>query len=227
MTIHLDFDPRFRHFEIEVNRHWEKALRIKGSLLILLTVSLGTALAMTAREKEDAPGEVVGPVTKNARTQGASGSAEQEPSAMRFDLASIKRPIPKKVRNSSLFESRSWYTPPPAPVVPVQTYVPPPEPTAPSLPFTFIGRMVDGKVTILFLSKGDNRYTVKEKDVLDETYRVDKISESEAMLTHLPTDTQQTLSFNTTAAANSLINASEFKAAMHPEFLPPQPVPNN
>lgn len=87
--------------------------------------------------------------------------------------------------------------------------------------------MLDGKEVTVFLSKGDHRYTVKEQDVMDVTYRVDKISESEAVLTYLPTDTQQTLSFNTTAAANSLISASELKATMHPGILSPQPDPNN
>lgn len=202
-------------------------MRIKGSLLILLTVSLGTALAMSAKEKEESSDDVVGAVTKDARARGASGTAEQQPSETHFDLAAIKRPIPKSVRTTGLFDSKSWYVAPPAPVIPVPAYVPPPQPTAPTLPFTFIGRMLDGNEVTVFLSRGDRRYTVKEKDVLDDTYRVEKITEGEAVLTYLPTNTQQTLSFNTTAAANSLISASELKAVMHPNMAAQQSDPNN
>lgn len=201
-------------------------MRIKGSLLILLTVFLGTALAMTAKVKEGVPGDVVGAVTKDTRTRGASGSAERQPTEMHFDLSTIKRPIPRKVHTTGLFESKSWYVPPPAPKVTAPVYVPPPQPTAPTLPFTFIGRMLDGTEITVFLSKGDRRYTVKEKDVLDDTYRVDKITEGEAVLTYLPLNTQQTLSFNSTASTNSLISASELKAAMHSDISSQQPNPN-
>lgn len=202
-------------------------MRIKGSLLILLTVSLGTALAMSVKDKEDTTGGVVGAVTKEARTGRATGSVAQQSSEMHFDLSAIKRPIPKSVRTTGLFDSKTWYVAPPAPVIPVPAYVPPPQPTAPTLPFTFIGRMLDGNEVTVFLSRGDRRYTVKEKDVLDDTYRVEKITEGEAVLTHLPTNTQQTLSFNTTAAANSLISASELKAVMHPDMTAQQPDSND
>lgn len=198
------------------------ALRIKGSLLILLTVCLGTAWAMTAKEQEDASGDVVGAVTKDARTPGVSSGSEQT-AEMHFDLAAIKRPVPKAVRTTRLFDSKSWYTPPPAP--PVPAYVPPLQPTAPSLPFTFIGRMIDGNVVTLFLSRNDRQYTVKEKDVLDASYRVDKIGESDAVLTYLPTNTQQTLPFNSTLAGNSLISASDLKVAMPPVITPQQSYP--
>jgi hypothetical protein len=182
---------------------------------------------MNAKDQEDASSNVVGAVTKDARTRGSSESIEQQSSETHFDLSAIKRPIPKGVRTTGLFESKSWYVPPPAPVLPVQAYVPPPQPTAPALPFTFTGRMLDGKEVTVFLSKGDQHYTVKEKDVLDDTYRVDKIGEGEAVLTHLPTSTQQTLPFNTTPAANALISTSELKAAMHGNITALQPKPND
>ncbi len=202
-------------------------MRIKGSLLILLTVFLGTALAMTSKEQEDASG-VVGAVTKDARKHGVSGNADQQPSEVHFDLSAIKRPIPKSFPSTGLFESRSWYAPPPPPKVTAQANVLPPQPAAPTLPFTFIGRMLDGKEVTLFLTKNDNHYSVKEKDVLDDTYRIDKIGESEAVLTYLPTNTQQTLSFNTTAATNALISASDLKTVMLPNTSSPkQPDPND
>lgn len=192
---------------------WARQLRIKGTLLILLTVSLWTAWAVAFREQEDAPGDVVGAVTKEDRAQSVSGGVAQ-PTEMHFDLAAIKRPMPKSVRASGLFESKSWYVPPVVQTASVPAYTPPPQPVAPSLPFTFIGRMVDRGEVTLFLSRNDRQYTVKEKDVLEDTYRIDKIGEGEALLTYLPTNTQQTMSFNTTPATNALISASELKAAM-------------
>ncbi|MFZ2160914.1 MAG: hypothetical protein WAW02_01735 [Sideroxyarcus sp.] len=201
-------------------------MRIKGSLLILLIISLGTSLAMSAKEQEDVSGDVVGAVIKDAGKHSVSGSVEQV-SEMHFDLSTIKRPIPKNVRTTGLFESRSWYLPPPLPKVTAPVYVPPPQPTAPTLPFSFIGRMLDGKEITVFLSRNDRHYTVKVNDVLDDTYRVDKISEGEAVLTHLPTNIQQTLSFNTTSAANALISASVLKAAMYGNITSPQPEPND
>lgn len=195
-------------------------MHIKGSLLILLTVSLGTALAMTAADQETLDGEVVGAVTKS-HAQGERNTAVQQSSATHFDLSTIKRPLPKEVVSSGLFESRSWYAPPPpvaaAPVVqtvPVQ----PPQPTAPPLPFNFIGRMLDGSEVTLFISNAGNHYTVKVHDVVEDTYRVEKIAESEAVLTHLPTGTEQTLVFNTTQAANALISAADLKVVMQPRF---------
>ncbi len=196
-------------------------MHIKASLLILLTVSLGTTLAMTAADQQALDGEVVGAVTKS-HAQGERNTAAQQSSETHFDLSTIKRPLPKEVVSSGLFESRSWYAPPPpvaaAPVVetvPVQ----PPQPIAPPLPFTFIGRMLDGNEMTLFISNVGIQYTVKVHDVVEDTYRVEKISESEAVLTHLPTSTEQTLVFNSTQAANGLISAAELKAVMQPGFI--------
>lgn len=197
-------------------------MRIKGSLLILLTVSLGTAWAMASKEQEDASGDVVGAITKDARKQRLSAGADQQPPEIHFNLSAIKRPIPKNIHTTGLFESKSWYTPPPTPKLAVPAYVPPPQPTAPALPFTFIGRMLDGKEVTLFITRKDQHYAVKEKEIFDSDYRVDKIGASEAVLTYLPTDTQQTLSFNTAPATNALISASELKSTMLPAIPAPQ-----
>lgn len=177
---------------------------------------------MTAADQEALDSEVVGAVTKASHTRGERHTAAEQPSETHFDLAAIKRPIPKEIGSSGLFESRSWYAPPPpvavVPVVETVSNQPPPQPTAPPLPFTFIGRMLDGNEVTLFISNGGNQYTVKAHDVVDDMYRVEKITESEAVLTHLPTGTEQTLVFNTTQAGNALISAADLKAVMQPGF---------
>jgi len=201
-------------------------LRIKGTMLILLTACLGTALAMNSKDQEDSSSGVVGAVTKEVRTHGDSGSLEQQSSEMHFDLSAIKRSIPKDIRTSGLFESKSWYVPPPVQAVLVPVQMPSPESTTPSLPFAFIGRMVDGNDVTLFLSQNDRQYAVKEKDILDNIYRVDKISESEVVLTYLPTNTQQILQFNTNTATGSPISTSALNATLRPVTPPQKPNPN-
>lgn len=172
-------------------------MRIKGALLILLTACLGTALAMSTTESEDTDSGVVGAVIKAG---GVSANVERKSAELPYDLSAIKRPMPKNIRSAGLFDAKSWYVPSPVQAAPA--YVPPPQSLTPTLPFSFIGRMLDGEEVTLFLSRNDRQYTVKEKDMLDDTYRVDKIGESEAVLTYLPSNTQQTLLFNTVPIAH-------------------------
>lgn len=90
---------------------------------------------------------------------------------------------------ANAFASTSWYVPPP-PAKPA----PPPKPTAPPLPFTFMGRYLDAKAaTVVMLIKGDRLYTVSEGDVIDDTYRVDRIDDKAVELTYLPLKTKQSL----------------------------------
>ncbi len=86
------------------------------------------------------------------------------------------------------FPSTSWYVPPPPP--PPQ---PPPKPTAPPVPFTFMGRYDDTarSSVVVMLTKGDRVYTVSEGDVIDDTYRVDRITDTAVELMYLPLKTKQ------------------------------------
>ena len=79
-----------------------------------------------------------------------------------------------------------------APVLPPP---PPPAPVAPPFPFVFIGRYVENNSTVLFLSKQDRAYSVKIHDEIDNLYRVDKIENEQAVITYIPLNIQQTLSF--------------------------------
>ncbi len=76
------------------------------------------------------------------------------------------------------------------------------------MPFAYTGRMIDGTDVVLFLSRSGHHYTVKKGDTLDDTYRVDEIKTSEATITHIPTNIQQTLIFNSTAVGSSSLSAS-------------------
>lgn len=194
-----------------------------GSTLALLGLgaTAAVAVAVSSRAGTDSPSsDVVGPVVKgtshSAATETASDSRQPDG---HFDLNSIRRDRSNRVHTSSLLEPKSWYVPPPPPRPTPASSLPPPPPSAPQLPFTYIGRMVDGRDVILFLLRNDTEYAVRAYDVLDDKYRVERITENEAVLTYLPLNTQQVLRLNTDAQAMHLLSG----AASSPAGLPTLP----
>lgn len=86
------------------------------------------------------------------------------------------------------FESRSWAPPPPPPLKVV-----PEPPRAPPLPFTYMGKMMEDDQIIVYLSRQDRNYAVKQGQTIDGTYRVDDISGGTMLVTYLPLNQQQIL----------------------------------
>jgi hypothetical protein len=87
-----------------------------------------------------------------------------------------------------LFSARNWNPPPPpAPVAP------PAAPVAPPLPYVFIGKKHEGDAWEVYLTKGEQTFVVRQGEVLEATYRVDKIQPPTLTLTYLPLDQAQTL----------------------------------
>lgn len=179
-------------------------MQIKGTALLVLLLCLGTALAMAVSGRDETSPEVVGAIDKKI-SSGQPSFEKRDPGqpAIRYDLSIIKRAVPDNIQASQLFHSKTWYSPPPP--APVNSLQPPP-PGAPPLAFTFFGRMIDGDEVILFLSRNGHQYTVKTNDVIDDTYRVDQITNSTAVLTHLPTNAQQTLVLNSNAIGSSVMS---------------------
>ncbi|MGE7989559.1 hypothetical protein ACQKPE_00605 [Pseudomonas sp. NPDC089554] len=97
-----------------------------------------------------------------------------------------------------LFPSQRWAKPQtlatvteqPAPAAPAA----PATPSAPVLPFQFIGRLGDRDDQQVFLQSGEKLYVVRQGDVIDDTYRLDRVSASELSLVYLPLHQSQTLS---------------------------------
>lgn len=103
-----------------------------------------------------------------------------------------------KVPQLDLFAAQSWYV---APVVTAEQQaalnsVPaaPTVPTAPPLPFQFIGKLADSQQLQVFLQNGERLYVVRAGDVIDDVYKVDRISATEMSLVYLPLKFAQTLS---------------------------------
>jgi hypothetical protein len=67
-------------------------------------------------------------------------------------------------------------------------------PTAPPLPFQFIGKLEDSQQLQVFLQNGERLYVVRAGDVIDDVYKVDRISATEMSLVYLPLKFAQTLS---------------------------------
>jgi hypothetical protein len=80
----------------------------------------------------------------------------------------------------------------PAPVI-VANSAPPPRPRAPSMPFKYMGKLIDGDETMVFLIHRDRNLVVREGDTIESVYRLDRITDNELILTYLPMNQRQTL----------------------------------
>lgn len=70
---------------------------------------------------------------------------------------------------------------------------PPPKPQAPPLPFKYMGKLVEGERTLVFLTRADRNHIVKAGDTIDGDYRVDEVGEQSITLTYLPLGERQHL----------------------------------
>jgi hypothetical protein len=64
---------------------------------------------------------------------------------------------------------------------------------APPLPFRYIAKIIDGDHTAVFLMNGDDHYNVQPGQVIDKTYKVERITETAVTFTYLPLGTRQVL----------------------------------
>ncbi len=91
--------------------------------------------------------------------------------------------------DGAVFQGQNWSPPPPP--VKAERPPPPPPPTAPPLPFTILGKAVSAGVWEVFLARGDKTYVARLNEVIDGTYRVDRIAPPLLMLTYLPLNQTQ------------------------------------
>ena len=98
----------------------------------------------------------------------------------------------------ALFPTQQWTKPQALATVTEQPVVAAPvlaaAPTAPELPFQFIGRMGTNDDLQIFLQSGEKLYVVRQGDVIEDTYRLDRVSAEELSLVYLPLHQSQTLS---------------------------------
>lgn len=90
------------------------------------------------------------------------------------------------------FAARSFYVPPPAPKLAPPP--PPPPPKAPPLPFRYMGMLKDGDGLLqVFVTQGERVLSLAPGDVIDNTYRVEKVGADEVKFLYIPLNELQTL----------------------------------
>jgi hypothetical protein len=146
------------------------------------------ASVVTGRERPSAA--VVEPAARiNARVEAKQPDAKEQ----ELDLSQLVRPAQDEggQPGANPFARRS-FAPNAAPQAAQAA-----APEAPPLPFRYVGKMIeDGKLAV-FLSRGEDSYSVhagqKRGQKIDEQYRVDKVTETSVTFTYLPLKTKQTL----------------------------------
>ncbi|EJM64805.1 hypothetical protein [Pseudomonas sp. GM55] len=115
--------------------------------------------------------------------------------------AAAVAPIKDLSPAGDLFAAHSWKAAPASGTVTEQSVIVTPVvqvPTAPPLPFQFVGRLDDRSDLQVFLQSGEKIYVVRKGDVIDETWRIERISDEELSLVYLPLHLAQTLSVGST-----------------------------
>ncbi|MEX3772630.1 hypothetical protein [Pseudomonas sp. MYb118] len=128
-----------------------------------------------------------------AATPKASSKAQSALPAKASKAAVVKDLSPA----GDLFGARSWKAAPtlasvteqPVNVAPVVQ-----APTVPPMPFQFVGRLDDRSDLQVFLQSGEKIYVVRKGDVIDDTWRLEGITDLELSLVYLPMHLSQTLS---------------------------------
>jgi hypothetical protein len=110
----------------------------------------------------------------------------------RTTLMGSDEPKSKLSKWRNLFASSSW-TPPAPPSKPAPS-IAAPAPTAPAFPFQYVGKKLEDSIWEVYLSRGDQSFTVREGGTLENTYRIDSITPQRLSVTYLPLGQSQSLS---------------------------------
>ncbi|WLH15472.1 hypothetical protein PSH58_11920 [Pseudomonas hefeiensis] len=103
--------------------------------------------------------------------------------------------------SGDLFAARSWKATPTLATVTEQPVNQTPVvqvPSAPPMPFQFVGKLHDRSDLQVFLQSGEKIYVVRKGDVIDDTWRIEGISDVELSFVYLPLHLSQTLSVGST-----------------------------
>lgn len=143
------------------------------------------ASVVTGRE---APHSAVA-VTERPRPLAVGSPAD---SLADLDLERLRRPPKEEQVIANLFVTRAV-----APPLPAQLVVggggpaAPAAPVAPPLPFRYLGKIIDGDKTAVFLARGDEHYSVETGQKIDNLYQVENVTDTAVTLTYLPLGTRQ------------------------------------
>lgn len=91
-----------------------------------------------------------------------------------------------------IFSRQSWVPPPPP--------VKPQPPSPPPLQFKYLGKVIEGGETRVFLALAERNYIVKPGESINSHYRIDEVNDQAITFTYLPLNARQMLA--TTEAGN-------------------------
>jgi len=155
-----------------------------GRRLLWSVALAGTVVAVAWVSGGD--DEVVVGAAGRQRPRPGGGEPAGPPPVLALDRLAARAFDDMKV---DLLAAKSWYVPPPAVAE---------KPKPPPLPFTYAGRLVEDGKTAVFLSRPDRNQVVRSGDVIDGTWRVDRIDATVMTLTYLPLNESQILALGAT-----------------------------
>ena len=159
-----------------------------GALAVTIVLS-----AASGKGRQSADETVLPPQTRMAHVSRAPAQPLPHIELERLQPQDAPEETDKAANHA--FKAISWYVPPPPPPPkPPPKPLPPPPPTAPPMPFSFMGRYEEEGIRIILLVKGERIYTVSEGEVIDSTYRVERLTGGQLELTYLPLNIKQTIS---------------------------------
>lgn len=130
-------------------------------------------------------------LSQAARTEGANvggGAADSERASAAIavrrlvDRGTLYAPDAEKWTIRDVFERRDW-----APPAAQSSAAPVAAEEVPVFPYTYAGRQRQGDKSEAYLTKDNYAHIVRQGDTLDGVYRIDSISPTQLMVTHLPT----------------------------------------
>lgn len=125
------------------------------------------------------------------RNEAPVGRNATENEAGELDLERLER-RKFSARAGDIFGQRSW-VPPPRPE-------PPRRPSPPPMQFRYLGKIVEGNETRVFLALGERNYIVRPGESINNQYRLDEVSDHGITFTYLPLNARQMIA--TAGAAN-------------------------
>jgi hypothetical protein len=157
----------------------------KERTLLLGGALLATFLAVQWMSGDDAgadPGQPAAEEQAPSR-EPAAGARESETRNVELDRLERRK---FSAQAGDIFGRKSWAPPPP----PSRESGPPPPPP---LLFKYLGKVMEGEETRVFLSLSDRNYIVKQGENIDNRYRVDEVNDRAITFTYLPLGAKQTL----------------------------------
>lgn len=165
-----------------------------------LISGIAVALVLVLGDRDDAPS--AGDQRPVARPLPLENRSSDQTSVLA--VGDIKRRSRATAPIADAFQPRLWESPradqdatdPVVPVVvPPSSPVQPPAP--PEFPFAYIGQLREGERTTIFLTAGERSYVVREGEVVDDTYQLERIDANALVLTYLPLHIRHHLEFGT------------------------------